>query len=324
MTIPPQFRETADAFPAALRTLLEAELAAGNTIAEAGSSFPAPPAGAFLRMTRNVTTRTRESGGGLKFLTFPNSINCGSFTDDRQFYFILEPPLPPPPEPDMDAIRAAHSPGAFSERPVQSDPGSALGRFERSMAIDYNKWHDGEGYDLDALAEATPQERAAIQYLLLRRGAKDWRDVEALAALKTAPANAVLKAAMAHRDPEIQLAVTRYAPELMMDTQRAALLVKAIETASLDDGLSQALDQAEDFHPKPVIDALLRGALRRDGESAVLFAAMLSFVHGKADSAFDWSQRPFFLRFHNEDRKEREAVFMELCENIGVDPSSYL
>src|SRR5260370_40513151 len=67
MTIPPEFREDADAFPPALRSLLDAELAAGNTIAEVGHRFPAPPAGAYVKMTREVTTRPHESGGGLTF-----------------------------------------------------------------------------------------------------------------------------------------------------------------------------------------------------------------------------------------------------------------
>jgi hypothetical protein len=51
---------------------------------------------------------------------------------------------------------------------------------------------------------------------------------------------------------------------------------------------------------------------------------MLTFLHGKADEPFDWEQRPFFLRFHTEVRSEREAVFHELCERIGVDAGKYL
>lgn len=47
------------------------------------------------------------------------------------------------------------------------------------------------------------------------------------------------------------------------------------------------------------------------------------FVHGLADSAFDWNQRPFFLRFNTPDPDQREAVFAELCEKIGVDASAY-
>jgi hypothetical protein len=324
VTIPPEFRKDADPLPPALRALLEAELAAGNTIAEVGSYFPAPPAGAFFKMNRPVTTRPRASGDGLTFRFLDNSLYCGSFTDDRGFYFILEPPLPPPPEPDMDAIRAAHAPKPAKPPPIQSDPHTALERFERSMVMDYEKWHDGIGYDLDALRAATPEERQTIETMLLHRGTKDWRDVEALAALDTPRAGQALKSAAEHPDPQIRLAVARNAPKLVADTGRAASLVKAIQTANLYAGLSQALDEAAQFHPKEVVDALFHGALHRDGETAVQFAALLMFVHDKADSPFDWDQRPFFLRFNTQNQKDRETAFVELCQKIGVDASSYL
>jgi hypothetical protein len=71
------------------------------------------------------------------------------------------------------------------------------------------------------------------------------------------------------------------------------------------------------------VNALFRGVLHRDGETAVLFAALLMFVHGKATSAFDWDQRPFFLRFNTQNTAERRAAFHELCDKIGVDGSAY-
>jgi hypothetical protein len=314
MTLPPDF-------PAALQALLDAELAAGNTIAETASCFPAPPAGAYFKMARPFTTRPRESGGGLKFRDFASTYYSGSFTDERGFYFLLEPGIEPPPEPDMDAIRAAHAPKPFKPREIESDPNTPLGRFERSMVIDYIKWHDGEGYDLDAIREASAEERVAIGRLLLDRGAKDWRDVEALAALGSQDA---LKSAMNSSDPAIRLAVVQYAPALVPESDRAKSLVRALQTARFGGGLSQAIDQAADFHPKEVVEALIDGALNREGECAVHFAALLLFIHGQAESAFDWDQRPFFLRFNTENRKDREQVFRELCERIGVDASSYL
>jgi len=51
---------------------------------------------------------------------------------------------------------------------------------------------------------------------------------------------------------------------------------------------------------------------------------MLMFIHGKADAAFDWNQRPFFLQFHTEDAAERRHHFRELCEKIAVDPDDML
>lgn len=97
-------------FPVVLRTLVEAELAAGNSIVEVGHSFPAPPVGAYFKLANKISTRSRVSGDGIDFYERNSSIYSGEFTDAKRFYFILEPPNPPPPEPNMDAIRKAHEP----------------------------------------------------------------------------------------------------------------------------------------------------------------------------------------------------------------------
>lgn len=107
MNLTPEQQTELAKFPAPLRTLVEAELAAGNTIAEVGHSFPAPPAGAYFKLANKVTTRPRASSDDLSFYERNSSIYSGEFTDAKRFYFILEPPNPPPPEPDMDAIRKA-------------------------------------------------------------------------------------------------------------------------------------------------------------------------------------------------------------------------
>jgi len=56
----------------------------------------------------------------------------------------------------------------------------ALEKFRRSMAIGYMEWHDGIGYDLDALAALPPEDRQTAEDLLVARRAADWRDIEAL------------------------------------------------------------------------------------------------------------------------------------------------
>jgi hypothetical protein len=71
------------------------------------------------------------------------------------------------------------------------------------------------------------------------------------------------------------------------------------------------------------VDALLRGALHRDPDAAVNFAALIFYIYGKAKEPFDWEHRTFFLRFRAEG-PEREGAFRELCERIGVDAAEYL
>ncbi len=94
-----------EAFPAALRELIEAELEAGNKIVQVSSTFPAPPAGAYVLLERPVSTRPRETANGIRFFDRNSSKYSGEFVDADRFYFVLEPPHPPQPEPDMDAIR---------------------------------------------------------------------------------------------------------------------------------------------------------------------------------------------------------------------------
>jgi hypothetical protein len=47
-------------------------------------------------------------------------------------------------------------------------------------------------------------------------------------------------------------------------------------------------------------------------------------LHGQAETAFDWDQRPFFLTFNTQDPTARRTAFRELCRKIGVDAQRYL
>lgn len=200
----------------------------------------------------------------------------------------------------------------------------AVRRFEDSMAMDYEKWHDGIGYDIAVVSGANESERAEIEKILLARGVSDWRDVEALTALDTPKAHRALKKALKDGSLEIQLYVLREAPGLATAKQRDAILIEAVERATIGYGLTPALDQIADHHPPAVIDAMLRAVLARTGEVAVHFAAMLAYVHGKASEPFDWEHRPLFLRFNTPKKADRVDPFKELCEWIGLDPAPYL
>jgi hypothetical protein len=95
-------------FPPALRALIAAEAAAGNSVVEIGHGFPAAPVAAFATLERQVSTRPRESGGGLKFHERNSSLWSGEWTDEKGYYFVIEPPVEPRPEPAR-------------ERPVSKD-----------------------------------------------------------------------------------------------------------------------------------------------------------------------------------------------------------
>ena len=123
MNLTPEQQKELARFPEVLRTLIEAELAAGNAIAEIGHSFPAPPVGAYFKMAKQVSVRPRASGDGLQFRERNSSTQSGEFTDAQRFFFLIEPAVEAPPMPDMDAIRRAHEPlEPFAlKRPAASD-----------------------------------------------------------------------------------------------------------------------------------------------------------------------------------------------------------
>ena len=203
--------------------------------------------------------------------------------------------------------------------------GDAAERFLASMEMDYEKWHDGTGYDLQALCQIPPAELNAVESVLINHQPQDWRDIEALAQIESPRGRAAVEAALKSSDPKIrQEAMRHVSDDKVDDKEREKLLLKALKSNDLYDGLSDAIDEAAEFHPPAVIDALLKGALKGEGEVAVHFAALLYYIHGKAQEPFDWDQRPFFLRFNTADRAERAAAFTELCQTIGADVKKYL
>jgi hypothetical protein len=201
---------------------------------------------------------------------------------------------------------------------------SPLQRFEKSMEIDYEKWHDGVGYDIDAIKLASATELKEIEQFLVQHSPRDWRDIEALAQIDTKSAQQTIKDAIDDPNPAVRIAVTRFAPNLVTSNKRSQSLIRALQSAEIYGGLSQALDDIEEYHPKEVKEALIEGLLNREGEVAVLFAAMLFYIYGKATGPFDMKQRPFFLRFNTEDKKERVQVFLDLCKQLNIDPEKYL
>ncbi len=108
--IPDPFSQQIAEFPAPLRELVEAEIQAGNSILAIENGFPAAPCGASIKLAKAVGPERRRSVGEVHFYARNNSSYAGEFTTAQRHFFVLEPPLPPEPEPDMDAIRKAHEP----------------------------------------------------------------------------------------------------------------------------------------------------------------------------------------------------------------------
>jgi len=192
------------------------------------------------------------------------------------------------------------------------------------MKIGFEEWHDGIGYDIEAIRIASQAERDAIEQVLINHNPRDWRDIEALSEINTKCAREAIKKAIRDPNPVVRVAVARFAPDLITDNERTQSIVDALEKAELFSGLSQVLDEVESYHPKEVKEALIRGLLNRKGDVAVLFAAMLFHLFGRAKRPFDIKQRHYFLRFNTQDRKERIDLFRELCQKLKINSEKFL
>ena len=212
-----------------------------------------------------------------------------------------------------------------NKTPKEDNPSSQtpLLRFKASMKIGFEEWHDGIGYDIEAIRIASQVERDAIEQILINHSPRDWRDIEALAELNTKCARETIKEAIKNPNPVVRVAVTRYSPDLVTDNERTKSLTDALQNTEPFWGLSQVLDEVKRYHPPKVKEALIKGLLSRKGDVAVHFVAMLFYLFGESKEPFDWKQRPFFLRFNTEDRNERVELFREVCQKLKINPEKY-
>ena len=317
-----------DELPKPLRLLLDAELQAGNKIAEVGHSYPAPPVGAYIKLTKPTSTKIESTKDELIFTERNNSLYSEEYTDKNRRFFILTSPNPSiKVVPGSKFLRHLKANSEKTNRKTglkKTDSDSQLQRFEESMEIDYEKWHDGIGYDIDALRLASPLERKEIEKMLIQHSPRDWRDIEALAQIDTKNARDTIEKAIRDPNPAVRSAVARFAPKLVTDKERTRSIIDALQHAEIFYGLSQTLDEIEEYHPPQVKEALIKGLLSREGDVAVLFAAMLFYLYGKAEEPFDMKQRPFFLLFNTKNKEERVKAFKEFCTKLNINSKNYL
>jgi hypothetical protein len=199
-------------------------------------------------------------------------------------------------------------------------PSEAYQRFIDSMAMDFDKWHDGTGYDLKALGQLGPEEGEAIERLLienLRQGG-DWRDVEALTALGTTAARAAVDHARFHRNTKVR----HYALRTVL-ANRTSKDTPEAELTELEDQVVQAVahgnyEMAQHMPTLRVKQALLDSVREGDSVTRVNAAAFLLYLCDQASEPFDWSQRPFFLQFGKRNPKLRASAWEHLRKRVGL------
>lgn len=195
-------------------------------------------------------------------------------------------------------------------------------RFLAAARIDPDHWRD-PAHDLEAIRLATPEERRAIEQFLIARGVKHYIDVEALALIDSPDAHRALLDAFKNGSTEVRAAVAQVAPNLIPENELFLELLQRVDECNVYEGLDITLQQIEAKHPPAIIEAMLHRIVRNPGVVAVHYTALLLYLHGQAKNAFDWEERPFFLRFNRGDDADRRQAFIELCDRLGRASAPY-
>jgi len=194
---------------------------------------------------------------------------------------------------------------------------AAWDRFWESTKIGSMEWHEGIGYDLEALRAMTDAERAEV-VLLLGARPQDWRAVEAYGVVNTTEARAALGEALRSGSAETRLHAANKLHDLGEPIALDEIGAKELSSVTLLDGMSVALRIAARVPTPAVRRALLDGARDRP-EVAFHFAATLCSVAGLGRATFGSELRPFLLRLGpHSPRQERRAAFGELCRRLGM------
>ena len=205
--------------------------------------------------------------------------------------------------------------GDAAGREPAGDRRSRVDRFRDGFRMDFDRWHDGDGHDLDLLEGASADELAAMEAAVRRHSPRDARDVEALAAFAargSGSAAEALREAFAGGDVRVRTAVLWHAPEAVPADNRLRFLSDALATARIGDGLGPVLDLLREGVPPELLPVLWREVERRDGLEAFHLEALLLVVHGHEDPELDPEWRPLLLRFNTPDPVGREAAVREL------------
>ncbi|MEI9889834.1 MAG: hypothetical protein WDN45_03610 [Caulobacteraceae bacterium] len=189
------------------------------------------------------------------------------------------------------------------------------------MNIGYMEWHEGTPYDCEALSEVSKDELADLEGLLIGKKDEDWRVSEALATIGSHSALGGTAKSTTGPNREVRIRASELLSRAGLTVDFDGLIVEGLQHGTLGQGLAEC-ERLAAQHPSPAVkDALLDGALRSTDGRAVRFVGILFSCTARANEPFDWQQRPFFLRFNTNERKERRAAFDELCAILGIDGS---
>lgn len=192
-------------------------------------------------------------------------------------------------------------------------------RFRNSMNIGYEQWHDGIGYDLEALDQLEGKERDSVERDLIARLTSDWRDLEALDRLQTPRATQAILDARNAAKPEIRMYAHRYGPEPTEAEWETAILYGLQEAKSFTDGLLLVFNAAI-AHPTPAVrEALWRYVRIPRPEGSYHAGEALCRIAGVLEEFDMETHRPLLLRlggFASDQRDQALRELEQLCAGV--------
>lgn len=215
--------------------------------------------------------------------------------------------------------------GIFQRFSGKPDPhsGTPTERFYASMNIGFYEWHEGIGYNLDVLKELSSDEIKTVEQLLISRKDKDWRDVEALAALRTEAAIQALRDCLESPNLECRLFAVRYLKELGIEDHVEDVVMRTLPETRIGEGMTYALHLARDYPTDGIRNTVLRCALFGNDSIRVHCAALTLLLFGKARTEVK-SYQSIVYEFNNKDLDARMNSFKHLCRIIDVMPEDVL
>jgi hypothetical protein len=203
--------------------------------------------------------------------------------------------------PAMDELRAL----------IDIPRSDAWAAFVASTPMDFDAWHDGRGFDLDALARMPEIEQNLVRQWLHtklrdRQRQIELRELEAAAALGETD---LLTTLTRHADPDVRLR----AKELLKKPDDVANQVcRTLERSRSEDEVLRVLDLVSSY-ATPAVKAALTKRVRKVDTTFINSAMVLLEVFGGVADA--WSERPFLFRIQSEGR--RGPLIKELLNRIG-------
>jgi hypothetical protein len=182
--------------------------------------------------------------------------------------------------------------------------------FSASTELNYDSWHDGIGFDLEALARMPALEQDLIrQWLRTRLEDRlrdvDLRDLEAAAALGETELLASLKR---HPEPDVRLR----AKELLASPGDVAEeLCRTLSRSRSEDAVLGALDLVSSHATSEVRAALIERVSKVDGTFINAAMVLLEVFGGMEDA---WSERPFL--FEVQEQGKRGELLQQLLARL--------